>query len=416
MEDIVLMQIRRENIAAQIDKLTYFCLIAFALTFYIDIPVNFITVALILGLIKICLVRPTITFSSKHLQVVIIFLGLMLITVLFNTTGRSFTEGWHAYKAMYLSPVSALLIAYFFRFTKKRALVIISCFTLVLCINAVIAIVQAFYGISIENGRVIGVFSDKMLLAATHMLILPVVISAVVFVKGLPRWLKYFYIGTIILNIPAVILSGTRIVWIGVFVSSVLIFFIGIKNKVKLLALLLVMIFVMTAFVKFNTYSHERFASIDNLSMSKTEGYQSNYERILMWQRAWQIYKKHPIVGIGIDNFHREIETNYKMPAPLATPWHAHNVFFNTLAETGSIGMLGFLILFIYLYYDAIRMWRREKNPAAIAYLFCLLTYNINFLTDVLFCGHHLKLPTYIFWLITGMYISLSRYAQIKKE
>lgn len=398
-----------------IDKLIYICLILFALTFYIDIPINFLVIGFIFCLIKYSLIKQRSEFNSKHLYVILFFITMILLSVIFNDQ-QSFLVGIKAYKSQYISPLAGLGIFCFFDLDKKRAQNILSIFCLILLINAVIAIYYAHNGILVDANRAVGIFDDKMLLAAAHMLILPMLLAIIVFVKNLPRRLKYFYEITLLFNIPAVILANTRIVWIGLLISFILILIIGVKNKIKAISSILCIALFAMAVIYINPTSRARLYSISNLSINYQTGYQSNRERMLMWHSALTMFVDHPLVGVGLNNFHNEYLEKYKDPTAIEPQWHAHNVFLNTLAETGIVGFIGLMSLLIYLYYDVLKSWRENNDIVAKIYFFSLLTFSINFLTDVLFCGHYLKLPTYIFWLITGMYISLSRYAQIKKE
>lgn len=403
------------KVAAIIDKLIYICLILFALTFYIDIPINFLVIGFIFCLIKYFLIRQRSELNSKHLYVILFFITMILLSVIFNDQ-QSFLVGIKAYKSQYISPLTGLGIFCFFDLDKKRAQNILSIFCLILLINAVIAIYYAHNGILVDANRAVGIFDDKMLLAAVHMLILPMLLAIIVFVKNLPRRLKYFYEITLLFNIPAAILANTRIVWIGLLISFILILIIGVKNKIKAISSILCIALFAMAVIYINPTSRARLYSISNLSINYQTGYQSNRERMLMWHSALAMFVDHPLVGVGLNNFHNEYLEKYKDPTAIEPQWHAHNVFLNTLAETGIVGFIGLMSLLIYLYYDVLKAWRKNNDIVAKIYFFSLLTFSINFLTDVLFCGHYLKLPTYIFWLITGMYISLSRYAQIKKE
>lgn len=406
--------VTRNNIAEILDKLMYLCLILFSLTFYIDIPINFITTAFVLGIIKAVITKDKIEFNSKHVWFVLFFVLMILISIIFNNGGGSFKNEILAYRSMYIGPLTGLFLVCFFNFTKERAIKLLSCLSVVLLVNACVAIVQAACGISIENGRVIGFFNDKMLLAAIHVLILPIILSVLVFAKNLPKPIKMLYLITVIVNVPAVILSNTRIVWIGLFISYSLILLLGIKNKVKVIAGIACIIAVMAVFIQMDSRVHGRFDSITNISTSSTAGYESNRERILMWQAACQMFKDHPLFGVGLDNFHDQYQDKYKIPSALETPWHAHDVLLNTIAQSGMVGTIGLIALFAYLYYNVIQTWRRYHNVSSIAYFFSLLTFNINFFTDVLFCGHYIKTPTYIFWLITGIYLSINKYIVIQ--
>lgn len=40
----------------------------------------------------------------------------------------------------------------------------------------------------------------------------------------------------------------------------------------------------------------------------------------------------------------------------------------------------------------------------------CLISYTINCLTDCMFCGYNIKMPTTIFYLFTGIYLFLNKF------
>ncbi|WP_196598436.1 O-antigen ligase family protein [Pectinatus frisingensis] len=406
--------ISKEIFAEKLDKLMYFFLLIFSLTFYIDIPINFIVIVFALGLIKYILIRPKIKLETHHIFFVGFFLLGILVSLLFSSGGQPLAIALNAYKSLYIAPLAGLFLVFFFHVNRHRIIVLLSCVAFSLSINAIIAVLQFFYGIKID--RVIGLFSNVMLLSATHLLILPILLVIVVYAKNVPRFLKYFYSAVILINIPFVMLAGTRIVWIGLSICSVLIFVWGIKNKLKLVPIGLGILLIIFITVYFNPALKARFDSIDNISTNVNTGYQSNRERILMWRAAWQMFEDYPVFGVGLDNFYKQYKDNYKVPTAREVQWHAHNTVLNTMAQSGIVGTIGLLSLFVYLYHDVIRAWKRDKNVITVAYFFSLLGYTINLMTDVLFSGHSVKLPTYIFWLITGIYLSLNHYIKISNK
>ncbi|MDQ4077043.1 MAG: O-antigen ligase family protein [Chloroflexota bacterium] len=87
-------------------------------------------------------------------------------------------------------------------------------------------------------------------------------------------------------------------------------------------------------------------------------------ERLAHWQAAYAMWADAPWLGQGVGNYAAVY------PAYLIPPWedplgHAHNLFLNTLAETGLIGLGAYLIFWIgalWLTFQAVRrskgMWR----------------------------------------------------------
>lgn len=65
-------------------------------------------------------------------------------------------------------------------------------------------------------------------------------------------------------------------------------------------------------------------------------------ERLAHWQAAYYMANAHPLIGVGLGNY-ETVYSEYGLPSwprPLA---HAHNDYLNLLAETGLIGLVGYL-------------------------------------------------------------------------
>ena len=157
---------------------------------------------------------------------------------------------------------------------------------------------------------------------------------------------------------------------------------------------------------QFSPHSTQRFETISSTNSTV----QPNYERILMWNSATNMFLDHPIIGVGIGNYHKEYISQYQSPLSKENQYHPHNVILSMLSQTGIIGTIGYLLLFIYLYYKSIFSYIKKKNVIDLAYLSSLLAFSINGLTDCNFVGHNLKELTYIFYLITGTYLIYKQY------
>ncbi|WP_196599577.1 O-antigen ligase family protein [Pectinatus frisingensis] len=399
------------KIAEKIDELMYWGLILFSLTFFFDLPVNLLTIVFVLGLIKLIFIRPQIKVKGKYIYFIAAFLVLIFISVLFNTGGAPFSSTFVAYKSRFISPITAFLLIFLFDFIKKRIITMLSCIAVIFSLNAAAVIWQHFV---FMTSRPIGFCTDTMLLAISNIFILPILLR-LVFEKTLPDILRKLYLFTVIINIPAIIFSGTRIVWISLTLSSVITLLLYINDKRKAVAVIMAAGLIIIGIFMSSDKLEKRFEVITDHSMKIGDYANSpNTERILMWESSLKMIRDYPLAGVGIDNFHELYKNKYKNFAALETPWHPHNVFLAMVVESGFIGFSGFVALFVYLYYNVIKMWRKSGSVIASAYFLSLLSYSVSFLTDSLFCGHYLKLPTYMFWFITAAYLAMS--GQIERK
>lgn len=129
------------------------------------------------------------------------------------------------------------------------------------------------------------------------------------------------------------LLTFSRGGYLGLFAG--IIFIIGMqfstwtRNTKKLFFIMLVTVFTMLSISPIGN----RFITSFNIK----EG--SNQGRIVMWQSAMRIIQQHPLIGVGLGNYSREILPS----ASYRDPIYAHNLFLDIAAETGIINALIFL-------------------------------------------------------------------------
>lgn len=391
------------KIVEVIDKMIFACLVLYALTFLVSTPINLLVTAFVLGLIKLFLVRPKVEIRSKHLYFLGIFMICTVLSVFFNE-GASFSE----YRSYYISPLVAILLIFLFEFTKKRVLILISVASLVFFINAIYVIYQFF--VEGNVGRPAGFADGYMLLCGMNLLILPIIFTLALYPSNIPNYLRVFFFITVFINIPAIIFENTRIVWIALAVVYPLIMLFSIKDKKKIVLGLILLVSFSFAYFQFSPTSIQRFEMISSTEYKD----QPNYERMLMWQSAYNMFIDHPVFGVGVGNYHEEYINNYRSPLSREDTWHPHNVLLAMLAQTGIIGGLGYIVLFIYMFYKVIIDYKNTSNYITLAFLASLTAFFINGLTDTNFVGHNLKELTYMFYLIMGNYLTLSNYLTIE--
>lgn len=338
----------------KLDKIISFCLILYAFTFLLDFKINFLTTAFAFGIIKLFFIKPNIKINSKILYFIAAFILCTSLSIFLNDVKSLSLINLTDFKSRFLSPLIGFLLIFLFKFTKQRILILFSSFYFSLLLNAIYIIYQASQG---ESGRLIGFASNYMLLCGINVLILPVIFSLALHKSNIPYKLRLFYLLTALINIPAIILENTRIVWIAIGISYLLIILLALKNKFLSLILILIILFSSFLFFKVSPESIARFNSITNISYQN----QSNYERLLMWQSAKNMFIEHPFFGVGIGNYHEQYMNNYRSPYSREDQWHPHNVPLAMLSETGIIGGISYFALFAYLYFHAISSYIKKK-------------------------------------------------------
>jgi len=101
--------------------------------------------------------------------------------------------------------------------------------------------------------------------------------------------------------------------------------------------------------------------------------------RLWSWQSALQGWKERPLLGWGPENysvvFDKYFDTRHFIPGdPTAETWYdrAHNIFFDYLTQTGLLGLLSFLSIFIVFYFEFFKKIQIHANKLMSALIFSL--------------------------------------------
>ena len=111
--------------------------------------------------------------------------------------------------------------------------------------------------------------------------------------------------------------------------------------------------------------------------------------RITYYKNAFQAMLDQPLTGYGIENW-KIVSIKYAkdLMQYYQVPYHAHNDFLQIGAETGIIGFLSYIFIFLYLFYQLIkRIFQEDKihfdKDKYLPFILCILIYcldsSINF-------------------------------------
>jgi O-antigen ligase len=82
--------------------------------------------------------------------------------------------------------------------------------------------------------------------------------------------------------------------------------------------------------------------------------------RSIIWSTSFNIFKDHPVFGIGFGNFPEFYRSYLKIPSEIFG--HAHNDFLNVAVNAGIIGLLAFIFLWVILLKNLLRRYKEKKE------------------------------------------------------
>lgn len=262
-------------------------------------------------------------------------------------------------------------------------------------VTSLYAVYQGLNGISRANGF----YGHPMTLGGWLCIFMPLLLIEF-FEKRLLD--KYYWLSGIAFCVcsAGLVFNGTRGAWLATaIVCAALIIYYMFKSKRNLAVGIIFIIVISTALMN-NTKFMKRLDTIDDFTK-----YQSNTERILIWQSAWNMFKDHPILGVGLGQYTVNYQQKYISPqAKEPNLGHAHNNFMQMLAENGIVGFAGFIVMFGYIILKNSIEWIKTKNVYAlmiIASTVCIILqgfteYNV---------GNSAVIKMY--WLILGLLVIL---------
>lgn len=244
------------------------------------------------------------------------------------------------------------------------------------------------------NLRAPAFHSHPMILAGLLVQWIPLL--AIISIKGLGEngaSTKVGAISAVCLSAIALLFNGTRGAWLAVFVVLICLGISLFKEYKKLVVIGALLAGLLIASAGQHEGVWQRWSTLGD------SGFQSNSERLLMWESAWQMFWDHPINGVGADRYRDYYLTQYISPLAQERQMHAHNNFLQMLAEQGLIGFLGFATMFGAVLW---RGWQgiQKGNRWGYILFFCTLSFLLQGLTEFNY-GNAAVIR--VFWFIVGL-------------
>jgi O-antigen ligase len=88
-------------------------------------------------------------------------------------------------------------------------------------------------------------------------------------------------------------------------------------------------------------------------------------ERLAHMLAGLHMFLDHPWLGVGIGNYPAAYPRYQVAPVWVNPLGHAHNYYINIAAEAGVVGLAAFLVLLVWAFVIAARLYRRAADPWA---------------------------------------------------
>ena len=207
-----------------------------------------------------------------------------------------------------------------------------------------------------------------------------------------------------LLGFAALIINGTRGAWVALApVFIVLMGYYSLQNK-KLLAICLAFLVIAGGVLS----TSKNFTYKLNTTIKRTDA--STRERYAIWEGAFNMFKDHPILGVGLGQYKDNYQKKYILKkARERKLTHAHNNVMQMLAENGIVGCVGFLSLVFYIIGRNCLDFLKRRCPYSLVITASTFALFVQGLTEYNF-GNSAVMKSY--WLLLGCMLVLKLWAK----
>lgn len=327
-------------------------------------------------------------------KTLLILLAVFWVTILFSALGSDEPlRGLKIFLGQFVYRTVPLFAILFF-FAKRKY---VSFFLLLSILSCIIDVMGGIL-VNGDSVRLRGLYGHPMTLAGFLIITLPVLYA---FLLDWKQKRKTLLISVVLFLIGFVglLLNETRGAWLALALTLPVVTFLydcSIKKIVFMIAFA-----AGTSLVFLNSPQlQNRAESITSTTL------QSNTERVLMWQSAYEMFKDHPVLGVGLGQYAPKYLNEYKSPQAKEKQNHSHNNFLQMLAENGIVGFLGFVLLFGYILLSSFKNSMRKLSPYHVLIFGCTLAFILQGFTEYNF-GNSAVIKYY--WATLGCLLVLAR-------
>ena len=272
-------------------------------------------------------------------------------------TSDYFGESMHKFLEMYVYRVMPFFIVTLFIKDMKWLKNIFLIFLFVTGIDSIVALAQVLLNMT---SRGWGFGGHSLNLASLLCVVIPILL-VVLLDDRFNKRTKLICKLAILFCIIGVFAGKSRGAWLTLAIVLPLVSYSYIiKSKKAIAGALIVCLMIGSVFAVSDTYRN-RLVSTINI----TTDY-SNIDRLLIWESTANMVKDYPFFGVGLDQFKKVYDAEYKNPKHKQNLPHTHNNMVQIAAESGLVGLFGFLYLACYIFFKNFNEWRKTKNPYSL--------------------------------------------------
>lgn len=207
--------------------------------------------------------------------------------------------------------------------------------------------------------------------------------------KAKSKTYEYLLLTLLAISIFVLLIIGSRstiystylllISLIGLFIFSKKQNFLDLNRKLLLKPILI----ILSVFIFQNILYRNSTSNLQAVNRSlQLDDYSTNY-RLKLWESSLEMLMDYPILGVGIGNWKiMSIKYGKENINQYEVPKHAHNDFFQIIAETGILGGLFYILFFISPFYFVVINFKSistERKRFTILLTFSLVFIGVDY-------------------------------------
>ena len=241
-----------------------------------------------------------------------------------------------------------MALSFFLNFDeiKKNFLMLILFLSILLIIDSIFQFTLGYnlFGYEAHISRISSFFEDELILGSFLLKLYPIFLISIVFLKinkilSLLLFLLYFF---------TIFLSGERTAFFNFIILNIILMVIFFERKyLKYLIIfpIIILTFFGISYVKDKNVLN-RYIEVKNLFKGeKVIIFSENHQR--HYKSAYKIFNDNKFFGSGLKTFRKICKEAQYYPEGCTT--HPHNILMQFLSELGIVGLLFYLLLFLFL-------------------------------------------------------------------
>ncbi len=261
-----------------------------------------------------------------------------------------------------------------------------------LVIASIIAILLSFFVIGFRYSRLIGIFTWPTRFAKYLDLLIPITLALAFYYRDKIIYLFFSLIILSIIQLICLFLTGTRASIIAL--GSVLFFISFFKRKLWTITLgVIIIFFILLLVIPKNSVLKYRLMFWKKSPETLINKDSSLKIRELYYKTVIAFIKERPFIGWGYGSriARRASATKskawYKRHGSVPVPWHAHDIYLEILLETGFIGFIVCVWMWLKAAYNLFPIIKKEQDPnkqtLALGCIAAILAISIHCLVSI---------------------------------